>query len=79
MGVIPSRKWPFWRECPCSVKRIAEEVPVVHVDHAAERENRLKLSPMHNSDFPGGRRLPIPCKNAHRQRQSFFPVSDCTQ
>ena len=29
----------------CSVKRIAEETPVVHVDDAAEREKRRSADP----------------------------------
>ena len=35
----------------CSVKRIAEEVPVVHVDDAAERENRRIGRPSIVEDF----------------------------
>ena len=35
----------------CSVKRIAEEVPVVHVDNAAEREKRRIGRPSIVEDF----------------------------
>ncbi len=35
----------------CSVKRIAEEVPVVHVDDAAEREQRRIGRPSKVEDF----------------------------
>jgi len=35
----------------CSVKRIAEEVPVVHVDDAAEREKRRIGRPSIVEDF----------------------------
>ena len=35
----------------CSVKRIAEEVPVVHVDDAAEREKRRIGRPSKVEDF----------------------------
>jgi len=36
----------------CSVKRIAEEAPVVHVDDAAEREKRRIGRPSIVEDFP---------------------------
>src|SRR2546422_11758060 len=35
----------------CSVKRIAEEAPVVHVDDAAEREKRRIGRPSKGDDF----------------------------
>jgi hypothetical protein len=56
----------------CSVKRIAEEVPVVHVDDAAEREKR-RIGPDEALHSP-----PPPASNHFERCRPLLPSKPLT-